>query len=213
MGDVLNEAERERVREETLLRAEVRREVEAAFSKKLGWFGRLNSPFMITVMGGIFITIAGQLFVRVSSVVERRQALDQATLEKKLAVLTSYATDVETAEAFEGAVLAKRRWLREHPNADDRDDFGLPRAKVEDQLVDIYKAYLPSKKMLAVLTEVRAFFVTAPVQQAADTFDNAWTAVEEAKTADEQKKKWPDAVKASQALAQAMSEEIRQASR
>jgi hypothetical protein len=54
---LLTKEDRDRIRHETLLRAEVRQEVEAALVEKLGLFGKLNSRGALTTIGSVLLAL------------------------------------------------------------------------------------------------------------------------------------------------------------
>ena len=207
---VLTEAERERVRHETLLRAEVHHEVEAALGKKLGWFNKLNSPFVITFLGGVCITLAGQAFVRVSAAAERDRARDEAVYEKKVSVASSYANDIVTAHLLAGTVKKKRLWLQANPSPDARDDLGRSRAAMESEFWEVWKLQVQARKLPSVITEVLTVFTSPAVQRAAQELVTAFKAEDASKTDDELERHRAEEEKAQGELARAMSDEIRQ---
>jgi hypothetical protein len=217
MGDeaskVLSDAECERIRHETIVRAEVHREVETALAKKFGWFNKLNSPFVITFLGGVCITLAGQAFVRVGAATERDRARDEAIFEKKVSVASSYANDIETAVLLAGTVKKKRLWLRANQGPDARDDLGRSRTEMEKEFWEAWKLQVQARKFPSVITEVLTVFTSLAVQRAAQELVNAFKAEDASKTDEEVERHDADEEKQEGELARAMSDEIRQGNR
>jgi hypothetical protein len=207
-AEILTEAERERIRLETILRAEVHREVAAAFSKKAGLFDRLNSPFVITFLGGACITLAGQALVRMSSESQRIEAREEAMFEKKVAIASTYAGDIETANVLTGTLRKKRLWLLANPNPDARDELGRPRAEMEKEFWETWKLYVQARKLASVITDVRSAFISPAVQEAAEGVLKAYQAEQRSQTDAELEQNRIEEEKSITKLSQAMSDEL-----
>jgi hypothetical protein len=210
---ILTEEERERIRLETILRAEVHREVAAAFAKKTGLFDRLNSPFVITFLGGVCITLAGQTFVRMSAESQQARAREEALFEKKVSIASAYANDIETANSLAGTIKKKRLWLLANPSSDARDDLGRSRAEMEKEFWETWKLYIQARKFASVITDVRSAFTSPAVEAAAQDLLKAYEAEQLSKTDAELEQRDRDGEKLVEKLSRAMSEEIHSGSR
>jgi hypothetical protein len=209
---VLTDTERERIRLETILRAEVHREVAAAFSRKAGLFDRLNSPFVITFLGGACITLAGQALVRMSAESQRAQSREEAIFEKKVSIASTYANDIETANVLTGTLKKKRLWLLANPSPDARDELGRPRAEMEKEFWETWKLYVQARKLASVITDVQSTFTSPAVQEAAQGVVNAYEAEQRSQTDAELEQNRLEEEKTVTQLSHAMSDELHQGS-
>lgn len=94
IGSTPTQAERDRIREEMLHRAEIREEIAAAFAGgTLASRVRqtvLKSPVIATLVGGLLLNSFGV----VKAYYDQKQARDQALLEKRIAIVSGFAQDI-----------------------------------------------------------------------------------------------------------------------
>jgi hypothetical protein len=175
---------------------------------KTGLYAKLNSPFVITFLGGMIITFATQLFVRGSAAAERERGREQAIFEKKVAVAISYANDIETASQLAGTVKKKRLWLHANPSPEAHDELGRTRATMEGQFWEAWKLSVQARKFPSVITEVLTLFRSPEVLRAARELIDAFNAEQAARTDDELEQRDAVVMKLEGELAHAMSDEI-----
>jgi hypothetical protein len=180
---------------------------------KTGLFAKLNSPFVITFIGGALITFSTQMFLRTSAAAERERAREQAIFEKKVAVATSYANDIETASQLAGTVKKKRLWLAANTAPEARDDLGRTRATIEAQFWEAWKLEVQARKFSSVITEVLTLFKSQAVLKSARELVNAFNAEQASRNDEELEQRDEVVVKLEGELARAMSDEIWSVSR
>jgi hypothetical protein len=210
MREVLTDEDRDRIRHETVLRAEIRHEVEAALVEKLGLFGKLNSRVALTTIGSVFLAIITALVTHLWSWEHARAEVQRINREKKANILSNFSNDIANAINVMGTMETKRIWLRTHRAASDVDELGRPRGEVEQEFWEAWRMYAQVRKPEAVIEEVRLFFVTPQVQ---DTAVRAQSAIEAAHDAADQPEKWKAEEQAVTRLVDAMRDEIQRDTR
>lgn len=178
---VLTDEDKARIRAEVIFREDIRREVDAARTKRHGGglFDFLNSRFFISVVAALGLSFATQLFVRANSAAARAAAHEQAIRTKRLELVTSAANDLSTYGSLRGSWLKKKLWLRLHPTLDNLN--GTPRKDVEATYMDLYMRMMAVRRPEAALAEVTSFFESKAVADAAAALDKAMTATADAK--------------------------------
>jgi hypothetical protein len=178
---LLTAAERTRLREEMLLREELREELRnAAANNKSSGGGFWKSPVFATILAGLFLN----LFSGVTAHFERRQVREHAMLDKRIAIASSVAQDLPTWISLKASVDKKRLWLHAHVEESAKDFIGASREDALKAYTELYKLLLHSHGIDAILGDVRLFFSTPEVERILDRFDTA-PSLNEAKSDEE----------------------------
>ncbi|MFI5298317.1 MAG: hypothetical protein ACHREM_09485 [Polyangiales bacterium] len=223
---------------EALLRAEVRREIEKTLTAKPTLHSWLNSPFLITFLGGILVTVATQTYARGEHAEDRRRAETQherdlkavkdrhdedqtaarsrrdddrarVVLERKMNTLATFTNDFETSNSILITLQSKAFFLQAHPKGDHATDLlGLSRDQVEAEHWEVWKLYTQTKKVEAEVTEVKLLFDCPDVKSQADVVSKAIGREYDAKTVDALMKADREANAAQDFLSAAMSDEL-----
>lgn len=206
---MLTDDDRGRLREEMVLREEMRRELSRpSEGAKLGIRSFLNSPFFITVIAGFAISVVGHLFVRTNAEYARERAAEGAIRDKKMAVTSALANDLSTYIGMKGSFLKRKIWLNSHRDESAMRD-GATRADVQKEYFDIWKLMMQARKPDAVLAEVRSFFASPEVIDDADKVESAIAALDEAKTEADVEPLAKEQEKSRRELVRAMGRELR----
>lgn len=209
----LTDVEKARIREEMILREEIRRELSPPREPgKRGVHGFLNSPFFLTVVCGLAASGVSQFYVRASARNERILAHAKAVQEKKTVLITSVANDLPTFVSVYASMLKRHRWLRDPKNESEgaTDEFHRPREEVYRLYVDLFKMYLQARKPESILADVKSTFESEAVADAAKREMGAIDAIGEAKTDADVKDRTKAQEPVRAALLDAMAAEIRQ---
>ena len=207
--------DRERVREELLLREELRREIEIAAEtavKSRGRWSFLRGPAVATAVGGLLLNLFGY----VSAHYQKQQARDQALMEKQIAVATAITNDLPNTLMTFASMRKARLWLDDERNktADARTpDLGLDRAEQTKLYFDLWKAYLASRKIESMIAELRIFYASDRIKPLIDAEDAALRAIADAHTIPELRERLSKEDGPRKQLLAAMSETIRERSR
>jgi len=141
----------------------------------------LNSPFFITVVGGLGVGAITSLYTHYKSKHDKEMAADNARREKQTAVLSSVANDLPVYISTMGSMRQLRVWLETHANSDDKDDLGRQREEVLKEYAEFFKLYLKTKGEVAILTEVISFYRTQEVCDMVNKEDLAIHKIHDAK--------------------------------
>jgi hypothetical protein len=215
---MLSDEERERIRHEALLRAEIRRELEAAMAKpakRPGLFARISSKVAPTTLLAIFGTLITLLVgfyhdYATSKQHEAKQSADirKANRDKGMTLLSTFPNEMETSHAILAAMVQKRLWLASHRSDTDTDELGRSRKQVEEEFSEVWRMYAEARKPYAILTEVKVFFDSPTVIAAADAANAAIAKEYGAKTEDELDTEVHEAEGLIERLTDAMSDEL-----
>lgn len=209
----LSDADRDQIREEMILREEIRRELGPKKDHARGGVhGFLNSPFFLTVICGLAASSISQFYVRSSARNERIVAQAKAMHEKKAVLVTAVANELPSFVSIYASMLKRHRWLRDAKDgvADARGEFNETREEVYKLYVDLFKMYLQARKPESILADVRSTFESREVADAAKRQLDAINAIGEAKTDDDVKARTKAQEPIRTALLDAMANEIRQ---
>lgn len=209
---MLSDSERARIREEMLLREEIRRELSPKRDQgRTGVHGFLNSPFFLTVVCGLAASGISQFYVRSSAKTERTLAHAKAIQEKKALLITAVANELPSFVSIYASMLKRHRWLRDAKNAavDSKGELNETREEVYKLYVDLFKTYLQARKPESILADVRSTFESQEVADAAVRVAAAIDAIGSAKTDDEVKERTKAQEPVRAALLDAMAKEIR----
>jgi hypothetical protein len=173
-GSVLTDTDKARIREEMVLRDEVRREIAAAQAKepRSGLYSFLNSRFFISVVAGFALTLMPKLLLDARERRDRATATENAFREKRLGLLSSAVNDLSRYVSLKASWRQLRIWLDQHPDG-TAELNGMPRAEVHATYHDFYKRLMDVRRPDAALAEVRSFFTATAVLSRADEFEKA----------------------------------------
>jgi hypothetical protein len=173
--------DRKEIRRLIGLHQEIREELSEAAKKpeRGSVWGMLNSPFIVTLLGGALIAAITAFWETQSSYKEQVRALEQQQYQRKVHQFTSFSKEVQTNVTFYSKYLKDRQsWLREHKStpAVERPLFRevykydeVVRAFDDDQ--KIYFEMIPLEGQFGL---VRGTFTTCRVQEVAKELEKIW---------------------------------------
>ena len=126
----------------------------------------LNTPFAITVLGGICVTVVSSVVAHQVSLNERQREEQRAIREKKMAILSNLDHDVDRFVSLRLSVHKMRFWLRDHREDEKLD--GIPYPDVEKNYVEFYKLLMSTRTADSSLREVGLFFSKESATKAED---------------------------------------------
>lgn len=160
----VDDATRTALREEILLHEEIRKELATHQASKPGLFATLNSPFVITLLGGFLIAFMGHYW-------QSQQTLHESRLDLIRRFPTQY--NAEFAIELQGYTL--HRWLANLNQGAGaaptglRAPAGVTREQVINWLNEDWKLSLSQPTDSSLLSEARALFAgDRRVEQAAE---------------------------------------------
>jgi hypothetical protein len=159
---MLEERDRERIREEMLLREDIRNELAKPIVGQRGILPILNSPFAITVIAGILLSLLSQTFICSNADKERLLTQEKANREKMTSIITLSANDISTFLSLEGSWIFEKIWLRNNKGAEDMR-LGRSREEVYKSYREHWNLMMQARKPDAVFSEIKSFFCTAEV--------------------------------------------------
>jgi hypothetical protein len=216
LAGMMSESDRARVREEMLLREEIRRELApptASPSRKIGP-AFIHTPFFITVICGFCISLMGNMFVRANAQNERFLARENSLREKKTAIVSSFADDLSTLSSIRASWLVRKLWLDAHQKEPSETyKYGQTRDQVYGLYVDLWKMLMKTRKSDAILAEARSFFDSEQVQLLLTEEMHAQEAIGKAKSEEDIQTRSDAENKVREKVLMAMGNELRRASR
>jgi hypothetical protein len=174
----------------------------------------LNSPFFITVVGGLGVGAITALYSHFKANHDKEMAEDKVRSEKQTAVLSSVANELPVYVSTMGSMMELKNWL-----ADNKDDdakfgsIGLPRNDVLKEYLEFYKLSLKTRTSVSILTEVRSFYGEMAVCSAVDKEESAIEAIGNAKHFDDVKAAGKAEEQAFDTLLGAMAQEAKKTHR
>jgi hypothetical protein len=177
------EEDRTRIREETFLREEIRKEIAETTHEKKGLFAILNSPFIITVIAGLALSLLSQMFVRANAKKEEALAQEKANREKMASIITSAANDISTYESMKGSWQKRKAWLSGHTSEND-EWHGRSHSDVYADYYELWKMMMQARKPDAVFAEIRSFYCGDDVGRLVGKLAGALDALSGAQTED-----------------------------
>ena len=120
--------------------------------------GFLNSPFFITVVGGLSVSLVGHLLVRAHSRGERRLARERAIQDKQMSIITSFASDFDAYLSVRGSFLLRSAWLDANTSDDARDKYGRTRSQVYEDRRELWLLLMKTRSGLSMLAEINSVF-------------------------------------------------------
>jgi hypothetical protein len=191
----LTDEERERIRHEAHLRAEIRRELEAATAKpgkRVGRISRIVSKVGPTTLIALFMTLITLIVgyyhdyaTKKDHAAKQSAEIQKANRDKRMNLLSAFPNEIETSHGILTALVKKKLWLASHRADTDTDELGRPRKQVDQEFWEVWKMYSDARKPYAILTEVKVFFDSPEVITAVDRANSAITKEYTARTEDE----------------------------
>ena len=208
-GNNLTDEQRAKIREECLLRDEIRRELEDAHPRPGGALSFLNSRFGLAITTGLFAALIGPLVIRVWAKADLQREQTRAFRDKKIQLLSTFIQDKERYISLRLSIHKQRDWLlanRDKENA--TNDVGRRLADAESDYVDLYKRFLECRSVQADLREVKAYFGD-DVDRAADLYLTSVEHTFDAKSFKELLERNDGSDKLGNKLVDLMSEEVK----
>ena len=192
-GSILTQAERDRIRADMLFRDEIREEIAtAAAAGTLVSRVRqtvLKSPVIATLVGGLLLNSFGVMKAHY----DKKQAQEQAMLEKRIAIASQFAQDISHTISIEVFFSKHKLWLKEHrDDPDPRNETGMSRAEVNAQTFELWKLLMQAKPEKAIFSEVRSFFSDPKLPALLDAADHAIDQAQAATTPQERRSREAD---------------------
>jgi len=141
----------------------------------------LNSPFFITVIGGVVVAAITTGYGYLKAHNDQKLARDSARREKQTAVLSSVANDLPIYISTMASMRQLKVWLEANPASDAKDEVGRPRDEVLKEYTEFFKLYLKTRGSLSILTEVDSFYETEQVCSLVNEVDLAIDKIHDAK--------------------------------
>jgi hypothetical protein len=150
-------------------------------SGKAGPF--LNSPFFLTITGGLLVGGATQLYNWAKANSERRTAEEKVHLEKQNALLSSVASEIPVYISTMGSMRKLQVWLEDPANkpSDSKNELGRSRDSVLALYTDFYKLTLNTRTATSILVEVGSYFEDKEVCKFVNEENSAIKKIEDAK--------------------------------
>jgi hypothetical protein len=222
-ASLLTDTDRARIREECLLREEIRRELRRPGRRKeTGRLMRfLNSSFgrlvFSTFLGSFGLTLVGKIILNVQAekdhIKQREQAVEdrkkehnRALRDRKNALLSSLPQDAERYTSILGSLNRDRLWLS-NPKSGPTNDIGRKRTDVENDYMTLSNRFLEARSVKADLKEIGATFSSPKVKSIVSQYHDA---VEQASGSKNPEEVSGTAGKLLEQLMAAMSEELEQ---
>jgi hypothetical protein len=214
----LTDEERERIRHEAHLRAEIRRELEAATAKPVKrprLLSRIVAKVGPTTLIALFMTLITLIVgyyhdyaTKKDHATKQAADIQKANRDKRMTLLSAFPNEIETSHGILTALVKKRIWLASHRADTDQDELGRPRKQVDQEFWEVWKMYSDARKPYAILTEVKVFFDSTDVIVAVDRANAAITKEYTARTEDELDADVGEAQTLLEKLTEAMSDEL-----
>jgi hypothetical protein len=119
----------------------------------------LNSPFVLTVVGGLAVAAitTGYSYLKASK--EEKLAKDNTLREQQINVLSSVTNDLPTYVSAMGSMRNFREWLEHHDkDSTEVDERGRTRDKIETLYQDYFKLLLQTKNSFSILAQVSSYY-------------------------------------------------------
>lgn len=170
--NLLTEEEKRRIIAEVTFRSELLREIsnrESDSAKQIGngLSAHLNSPFFITVIGGIILALLGSIFQFHNAQAESDQAYVQTVRERKYDLLRAFTGDLD----YQIRTSA-------HLNIELKDLEGSKRSaayteQLQRDYEELYQQYLKTPQDDSYADQIKAMFHGKDVETAATNFFQA----------------------------------------
>lgn len=132
-------------------------------------FRTLNSPFVVTLLGGLLLALVGGLITGL----QKEHELTVALQQKKYELHSKAVSDIETAIMLLDGICKTNAWLLANQDPAARTPRGRNRTEVlttHDQLWDQYRQ---GAKPAATLSLIKAFFKRQDVKDRATALGNS----------------------------------------
>jgi uncharacterized surface anchored protein len=132
----------------------------------------LNSPFVVTLLGGLMVAWATHLWQKANTDAAYSRSIVESSLRERRAAARDFADHIGSALYYSHVVKVREIWIRNALRTGGQDKF--PDGRKFDQERAYYEA--SAQRMLANSTEslsarVAVTFTSSPVQNAINTFN------------------------------------------
>jgi hypothetical protein len=171
----LSEDDRRRIIAESRLREELRRELatghsSSAKSSRNTASALLNSPFVLTVVGGLLLSLAAAVLQHRYADIENDRAYVRAVREKKFELMRTFLADLDLqlrCSAWLLNTLPSVEAREKSRTADLNSAYSLQKLK---DYQDIHQLYLKTPQAAAYADQINALFPSAEVHKKMDSF-------------------------------------------
>lgn len=174
-----SDKERELIRQAVLLHHEIRAQMDEKARQKSKSWAAMNSPFVVTLIGGALVTLITTGWTACSSHQQQQRTLREHEYERKVELYAKFAVEVQTNVVFFSEYLKKRQMYLlefqhlpkvERPRYRDVYDY----EEVSKTFDEERKAYFQMTPMKAQFGLVRGTYTSHAVQEAVNELDRVW---------------------------------------
>ncbi|HNT36996.1 MAG TPA: hypothetical protein PKH07_18545 [bacterium] len=209
----LTDEERSRIKGEELLRADIRRTIEASTkTESRPILMILNSPFVVTFLGAALIAVLGHLWQQQSIKEQKSLARWEAVQKQKYDLLSSFVQDFESTAMVLGTLYVHRLAFREakdlQEKSPDDKEVVVKLKEARTAYEKTWSLYQAAPKFNAYTVRVKALYTDTAVHGALNRLDAAMRNVQKSVTIDDVEKNMGPVNKEFETLATAMGAEI-----
>jgi hypothetical protein len=176
---LLTEDDKRRIIAEIELRQELLRQVSSTNMSSAGetsnsLLAYLNSPFVVTVVGGVILALLGGLFQHHYAQIESDQAYVRTLRDKKYELLRSFAADLDLKHRYMAWLSGNYHYLY----TSSKDAYGQ---QVVRSYPDVFQLYLKTPQSVSYAAQINAAFNSPVITEKVKTLiDVESTALQEA---------------------------------
>lgn len=157
-----------RIKDEIILREQILNDLrDKKIKPESGWGKFLNSPFTITVIGGVVIALVGGWLQWVAGRNEKDKAYQQSLRDKKIAMLTTFGNAFDQYTYLTLDMGNKERWVFEHvrDKVKPTDEYGRPYTEIVKLRDEARQKYYTGPNARAMLVEIDVLFTDQAVHE------------------------------------------------
>jgi hypothetical protein len=216
---VLSEQEKQHIREEMLLRADIRREMEQAEEAKESskWQAFVNSPFVITLLGGLILAwVSGRIQENIAQH-DKRQAYLLTLQNKKQDLLKTFGNEFWWVSITDMRDMSNLGYLNRYDAARDSGNKKALRHYKAEDVTRIEKDATEDTKFLrshpsidALCAQVKSLFDSPAVRTGVDKLNQTLiNSLDDVSTAEKQEQEKIKITPLYNAVMSAMGDEIK----